>query len=84
MVVSVAVPFVFRLFQTRCACGVQCSEGRLYEVELELSLGCVLGEVRCVKNVGVEVVLLVSGWVVGSVGGSKLKCTCLLSCDSCG
>ena len=36
------------------------------------------------KNVGVEVILLVSGWVVGGVGGSKLKCTCLLSWDSRG
>ena len=39
-------------------------------MELELLLGCVLGEVRCEKNVGVEVILLVSVVVVGGVGGS--------------
>ena len=39
-------------------------------MELELLLGCVLGEVRCEKNVGVAVILLVSVGVVGGVGGS--------------
>ena len=32
-------------------------------MDLELKLGCVLGEVRCEKKVGVEVMLLVSGMV---------------------
>ena len=39
-------------------------------MELELLFGCVLGEVRCEKNVGVEVILLVSVGVVGGVVGS--------------
>ena len=32
-------------------------------MDLELKLGCVLGEVRCEKKVGVEVMFLVSGMV---------------------
>ena len=45
---TVAVSFVFRLFQTRFAWDVSCSEGRLYEVELELLLGRALGAMCCV------------------------------------
>ena len=40
-------------------------------VDLELKLGCVLGEVRCEKKVGVEVMLLVSG-MVGNGGAVNL------------
>ena len=84
----VAVLLVLRLFQTRSACVVWCPEGRLCGVDLELRLGCVLGEVRCKKKVEVEVMLLVSGTVdtgdsrAAWAGGCGERSTCWRVCGS--
>ena len=57
-------------------------------MELELLLGCVLGEVRCEKNVGVEVMFLVSGMMDDGDsgdswgGGCRDKPPCWRVCGS--